>query len=142
MSSLVEPPVCRWRGDALAEDRFACTSPKLVVGAAGVSAEACRTCYCRDHEADVALLALRAAVERRWAAGTGGAVRCRHRGAVQREQPCSRCPGAVRLKVLACAKHGECTLTRALPGLACCATCADRDPEGTGPAKAPGPLVA
>lgn len=140
MTSPIELPVCRWRGAALTDGRFACASPKLVVGPDGVSAEACQTCYCRDHEADAALMALRAAAEQRWAAEAAGGMPCRHRGMVLREQPCGRCPGSVRLKVFACDKHGECTSGKAQAGLACCATCPDYEPPGPGAdTPAPGP---
>jgi hypothetical protein len=44
---------------------------------------------------------------------------------VRREEPCPSCRGAVRLKVFACALHGECTIARSLTGVACCATCPD-----------------
>jgi hypothetical protein len=53
---------------------------------------------------------------------------CRHRGEVSREQSCPSCRGLVRLKVFACALHGECTIGRPLADVACCASCGDFAP--------------
>jgi hypothetical protein len=52
---------------------------------------------------------------------------CIHRGEARREKQCPTCRGQVRLKVFACALHGECTVARAAGGLACCASCLDYD---------------
>jgi hypothetical protein len=52
-----------------------------------------------------------------------------------RQESCPSCRGHVRLKVFACVVHGECTIGKAIAGLACCACCPDYDP-GT-PARQP-----
>lgn len=39
---------------------------------------------------------------------------------------CPSCSGRVRLKTFACGLHGECTLGKAAPGVACCQGCPDR----------------
>ena len=46
----MELPICRWRGPEMPSARFPCTSPKLRVASAGVTAEMCAGCYCADHE--------------------------------------------------------------------------------------------
>lgn len=52
---------------------------------------------------------------------TGGTVRC------------SPCGGNVRVKLFGCALLTECTLTAAVPGIACCRTCPKHEPAaGTG----------
>ncbi len=51
-------PLCRWRGDALADGRWQCSSPKLVVGPDGVPGDFCAGCYCCDHAPIVALPAV------------------------------------------------------------------------------------
>jgi hypothetical protein len=56
---------------------------------------------------------------------------CRERGIVLRQQECATCGGRVRLKVFACVPHGECTVGKAIPDLACCATCPDYVSEAT-----------
>jgi hypothetical protein len=45
---------------------------------------------------------------------------------------CKSCKGSVRLKLLACGKHGACTTDKPVPGVACCRTCPDRDPPAAG----------
>lgn len=45
---------------------------------------------------------------------------CAHRGDLLRTEPCRTCSGTVRVKVLACTVHGECTLGNKLPGLTWC----------------------
>ncbi len=54
---------------------------------------------------------------------------CRHIGlAVTGDRvPCA-CGPRTSLKVFACTKHGRCTPEQQSPGVACCATCQDRDP--------------
>ena len=42
---------------------------------------------------------------------------------------CPTCQGNVRLKVFACDLHGQCTVAKALDGIACCATCRDYSPR-------------
>jgi len=46
-------PVCRWRGREISPGRFACRSTKIIVSAAGVTADLCRGCALADHEPDV-----------------------------------------------------------------------------------------
>lgn len=51
---------------------------------------------------------------------------CVHRGAKAiRWEPCASCCGTVRLAVLACAVHGECTVGKQIAGVKCCAKCKD-----------------
>jgi hypothetical protein len=69
-----------------------------------------------------------------WADGTPDRSRpCVHRGQTHREEHCPTCRGTVRLKVFACARHGECTIARSLAGVPCCATCADYEPGPSDP---------
>lgn len=56
------------------------------------------------------------------------AATCVYRGDVLRQQECPTCCGNVRIKVLACEVHGECTLAKALDGVACCRGCRDYSP--------------
>ena len=50
---------------------------------------------------------------------------CQHRGDSTRQQECDTCAGKTRIKIFACAIHGECTLAKKLDGIACCAGCKD-----------------
>jgi hypothetical protein len=127
MSTTLELPVCRWRGTTLPGERFACTSPRLIVGLDGVPAALCRTCYCRNHEAPATT-----------GVQAGRTLPCRLRGEWLREQECPTCAGTVRLKVLACSRHGACTVGTPLPGIACCAGCSDYEPASP-PTAASGP---
>lgn len=43
-------PVCRWRGAHPKAGHFSCRSPKLIVSAAGVTAEICQRCPYVDQE--------------------------------------------------------------------------------------------
>jgi hypothetical protein len=52
-------------------------------------------------------------------------AKCRHLGDELRRQECPTCQGTVKLKVFACAIHGECTPETPLEGVACCASCPD-----------------
>jgi hypothetical protein len=54
--------------------------------------------------------------------GTEGG-KCKHRGAVVREERCRSCCGHVQVKVYECAVHGECQLGRKLGGVRTCAGC-------------------
>src|SRR4051812_45863093 len=54
---------------------------------------------------------------------------CRHLGEEHRQQECRTCRGQVRIKVLTCAVHTECSLAKLLPGVACCRTCPDYEPQ-------------
>jgi hypothetical protein len=54
---------------------------------------------------------------------------CSHLGAETRQQPCDSCNGGkTRIKIFACAIHGECTIGKRLDGLACCSGCGDYSP--------------
>lgn len=51
---------------------------------------------------------------------------CVHLGEATGEtRECSTCTGTVRLKLFACTLHRECTIARAIDGVACCAACSD-----------------
>lgn len=50
---------------------------------------------------------------------------CAHKGPEIRQQVCPTCTGSVRLKVFACAEHGECTAIKALEDVQGCAMCGD-----------------
>ena len=41
---------------------------------------------------------------------------------------CPTCAGRVQIKVLGCAVHGRCTVSRSLDGIACCAACPEYQP--------------
>lgn len=57
-------------------------------------------------------------------------VACRHLGAATGATvACPSCRGTVALKLFACAIHGACTVARAVAGVACCASCPDRETE-------------
>ncbi|MFO0929415.1 MAG: hypothetical protein U0736_20700 [Gemmataceae bacterium] len=114
----MELPVCRWRGEAVPASGYACHSPKLVVGPAGVTAELCGGCYCRDHPP----------VPARHAPPP-----CRHLGGVVGTQTCPTCTGRVRLKVFACGLHGQCLPGRPAVGLPGCAGCLDYAPPAETP---------
>lgn len=63
-----------------------------------------------------------------WAAMATAATRpgpCAHLGETVRQEKCSTCCGNVRLKVFACALHGECTINTAIKDVACCSDCGD-----------------
>jgi hypothetical protein len=78
----------------------------------------CRLCWLYHHDPDY-----RACWDGQAAAP------CRHLGAPTGEAvACPSCRGSVELKLFACAVHGRCTPARPAPAVACCATCADRDP--------------
>jgi hypothetical protein len=90
--------------------------------------ESCHLCWLYLHRADYRALWDRQVVP---LPASPRRAACRHRGGGLRQEVCPSCRGHVRLKVLACALHGECTVGRPLPGLACCATCPDYDPGET-----------
>lgn len=50
---------------------------------------------------------------------------CVNQGKEIRLEPCASCRGNTRVKVFACAIHGECTLAKKLEGLECCKRCQD-----------------
>jgi hypothetical protein len=84
----------------------------------------CRLCWLYHHDLEYRAL---------W---DGPAARlCWHLGpSTQATVRCPGCTGSVGLRLFTCAVHGTCTLARAAPPTACCATCPDRDPpaDGTG----------
>lgn len=49
---------------------------------------------------------------------------CQFLGAFARLAPCPTCRGNVQVKVYDCALLGQSTLSRAVAGVSCCATCA------------------
>lgn len=53
------------------------------------------------------------------------AHRCIHRGNQLRTQQCSTCSGTVKVKVFACAMHGECELANKLKDVRRCGKCDD-----------------
>lgn len=53
---------------------------------------------------------------------------CRHLGEERRREGCKTCKGHVEVKVMACALHREATVGKPLPGIPCCADCADWRP--------------
>ncbi len=53
---------------------------------------------------------------------------CTHLGADQEEILCPTCRGTVRIKVLACAVHGCCTIGKKLDDIACCTGCKEYQP--------------
>ena len=68
------------------------------------------------------------------------AADCRHLGAETGEQVrCGPCGGNVRVKLRACAAHGQCSTHKALPGVACCQGCNER--EEAPPHPFPGPVT-
>jgi len=52
-------------------------------------------------------------------------TRCIHQDEELRQEVCPTCAGTTRIKVFRCAKHGECTLGKSLPGIKTCDGCAD-----------------
>lgn len=71
---------------------------------------------------------LKLATYRPAAPAPAGPLPCAHRGEPTGETiPCTSCGGKKRaVPVLACAKHGRCTLDRLVAGAACCRDCDDR----------------
>jgi hypothetical protein len=51
---------------------------------------------------------------------------CIHRGPELRQEPCESCGAGVRIKVFACAIHGECQLDDKIAGLKACGGCHER----------------
>ena len=50
---------------------------------------------------------------------------CTHAGETRRVEECGTCGPGVRIKVLACTLHGECTVETIVGRLTCCASCED-----------------
>lgn len=55
---------------------------------------------------------------------------CIHRGPELRQEPCETCGGGVRIKVFACAIHGECQVDDRIRDLKSCSFCDDRALDG------------
>lgn len=112
----MELPVCRWRGKELTPGRYACSSPKLVIGPRGVSAATCAACYCCDHTPGAAPAS----------PAPGVPAPCLHLGPPTGETvTCPSCVGEVRVKLRGCAVYGKCAPAKQLPGVAYCVTCRD-----------------
>lgn len=62
-----------------------------------------------------------------WAAESNPMPSCRHRGDFVRRIECSSCKPFVSIKVLACAKHGECVIAPKPDMAQCCVICPDRE---------------
>lgn len=64
--------------------------------------------------------------------GPPAPVLCRHLGGpTGRVVGCPTCRGGtVKLKVMGCGVHGECTAGKAVAGLACCSGCDRYEPAG------------
>lgn len=45
---------------------------------------------------------------------------CPHRKELLRLEPCEGCRGEVKIKVFACERYGECTISKAIPGVHVC----------------------
>ena len=54
---------------------------------------------------------------------------CTHRGDELRMEQCKTCQGNVRVKVFACAVHGECTLAKQVGVAVCHPNCPDYESE-------------
>lgn len=52
---------------------------------------------------------------------------CTHRGKATGTQTCPTCSGTVKVKVFACPIHQQCTISKRIEGIACCAACPDYD---------------
>ncbi len=50
---------------------------------------------------------------------------CIHIGDETRRVECPSCSGRVRVKIFACAVHGECAPVKSLDGVACCRVCGE-----------------
>lgn len=50
---------------------------------------------------------------------------CIHRGAKLRQEPCETCGGGTRIKIFACAIHGDCQLDDKIAGVKFCGECAE-----------------
>jgi len=61
--------------------------------------------------------------------GAKPAERCQYLGSLHSEKGCDSCQGKVRIKLFDCAVHGQCSIGKALPGIACCASCPDYSPS-------------
>ena len=114
-------PACRWRGDEKEPGRYGCASPRLVVGPRGVRGETClKHCPYVDQPAGAAITK----------APSRGS--CVHLGPPTGEvRSCASCGGSVRLKVMGCEIHGQCTVGRKIDGMASCVGCPDFKPAGS-----------
>jgi hypothetical protein len=92
---------------------------------AAYTLEQCRRCFLFYHDD---------AANRAWGGpGLHGQPRrlpCQFRGAATGNMvSCPACKGSVQLKTFACSRHGSCTPVKKAPGTACCADCADYEPD-------------
>jgi hypothetical protein len=111
-----ELPQCRWRGERLANGNYCCTSPRLLVSAAGVPGEICGD-HCPYVDQPVV-----APVCRTIRQPDG----CRHVGSPTGERVlCPSCRGHVEVKIRSCTLHRRCTLVKQIQDIHCCATCPD-----------------
>jgi hypothetical protein len=111
MVPLTVLPFCRWRGPDVAAGRFACGSPHLIVGSAGVQATTCLACPYANAPAAKPVQAKTSRV-------------CKHLGTKTRETvPCEDCTGKpVQLFLYICyhPAHDKTTL-------AACQHCQERE---------------
>jgi hypothetical protein len=54
---------------------------------------------------------------------------CIHRGPELRQEQCPSCPAGTRIKIFACAIHGECQLNDKIEHATFCGACGDRKVE-------------
>ena len=82
------------------------------------TSDQCRLCWLYHHAPAYRAL---------WDPAACGLARspCRHRSAAIDLVECPTCQGRIRLKVFACAVHGQCTSDTALPTIGCCKRCPD-----------------
>lgn len=111
---MIALPQCRWRGKEVSPDHYECLSPKLQAPT-GVTPDWCRGCYCKDHPTpDPNAMPPKARTT------------CVHLGGATGERrSCQSCAGAVAIKVMACAVHGQCTTVKKFDDLTCCRDCGD-----------------
>lgn len=101
-ASMIELPVCRWRGDVTVDGHHECSSHKLTHGPNGVLDELCHGCYLRDHEPTQPVLhvSIRTRV---WSASMAyarwvlaGCPRPTEEEVAERKATCDICPHLVR----------------------------------------------
>jgi hypothetical protein len=71
----------------------------------------------------------KAAPRRQNCGGAKSAYRCQYLGSLDSEKECDSCQGKVRIKLFACAVHGQCSIGKALHGIATCSSCQDYSPN-------------
>lgn len=67
-ASMIELPMCRWRGEVSAEGRHYCSSPKITHSPNGVRDKLCHKCELCNHPRPPLLTWVRAGARRRWEA--------------------------------------------------------------------------